>query len=159
MEVCTCNASVERQRQVDSRGLTGQSIRSRPIRPVRDPILKKRKIKITRWMMPKEWHLRVWPLTHMDTCMHIYTHIYKYTHAHTCLGKGNVNRLPSDEHVLHNVLMSFGLDDVPILFPLITSFMSFQHQPLNYCWGLFCVFYLSAWKVMRNPDTCSNKSF
>lgn len=151
-------ALVERQRQVDSRSLTGQSTRSRPIRPVRDPILKKN-TKITRWMIPKEWHLTGWLLTHTDTCMHMYTHIYKYTHARTCLGKGNVNRLPSDEHVLHNVLTSSGLDDVPILFPLITSFMSFQHRPLNYCRGLFYGFYVSAWKVMRNPDTCSNKSF
>lgn len=109
--------------------------------------------------MPKEWHLTDWPLTYTDICIPMYTHIYKYTHAHTRLGKGNVNRWPSDEHVLRNVLMSFGLDDVPILFSLITSFMSSQHQPLNCCDGLFYGSYVSAWKVMRNPDTCSNKSF
>lgn len=82
--------------------------------------------------------------------MHMYTHIYKYTHARTCLGKGNVNRLPSDEHVLHNVLMSFGLDDVPILFPLITSFMSFQHQPLS-CRGFILWILCVSMKSHEDP--------
>lgn len=41
-------ALVEKQRQVDSRSLTGQSTRSRPIRTVRDPNLKEKKVKIKR---------------------------------------------------------------------------------------------------------------
>lgn len=84
MEVCTCNASVERQRQVDSRGLTGQSIRSRPIRPVRDPILKKRKSRSQdEWCLKNDtWEFDPWPTrTLACTFILIYTNTHMLIHA------------------------------------------------------------------------------